>query len=210
MNLSEALNAFALALEADQRTDSTVRWYVSVLKDYVSQHGSKLVTDITVEDNRRFIVEYRRRDARYVGASQQPEKRGGPSDASVSALVRALNGFWNWCEREELISRTPMKGIRNNPVRKRAPRAVAESDIIRIFDTCEDDTEGYRDRALMAVTAADQPLTRAAIARAIDRTKTPHLIGMINELSAAGRIAEIGRINKRGVLEFVYWIERRR
>jgi len=31
MNLSEALNAFALALEADQRTDSTVRWYASVL-----------------------------------------------------------------------------------------------------------------------------------------------------------------------------------
>lgn len=60
-----------------------------------------------------------------------------------------------------------------------------------------------------AVTAADQPLTRAAIARAIDRTKTPHLIGMINELSDAGRIAEIGRINKRGVLEFVYWVERR-
>lgn len=153
MNLSEALNAFALALEADQRTDSTVRWYVSVLKDYTALHGNKLVTTITVEDNRRFIVEYRRRDARYVGASQQPEKRGGPSDASVSALVRALNGFWNWCEREELISRTPMKGIRNNPVRKRAPRAVAESDIIRIFDTCEDDTEGYRDRALMAVMA---------------------------------------------------------
>jgi site-specific recombinase XerD len=153
MNLSEAFNAFALALEADQRTDSTVRWYASMLKDYLAAYGKSQVTDITVEDNRRFIVEYRRRDTRYVGAPQQPVKSGGPSDASVSAMVRALNGFWNWCEREELISRTPMKGIRNNTPRKRAPRAASESDITRIFETCEDDPEGYRDRAIMAVMA---------------------------------------------------------
>lgn len=153
MNLSEAFNAFALALEADQRTDSTVRWYASMFKDYLTAHGTRPLYEITVELNRRYIVEYRRRESRYVGASQQPQKNGGPSDASVSAMVRALTGFWNWCEREELISRNPMKGIRNTPPRKRAPRAVAESDIIRIFETCEDDTEGYRDRAIMAVMA---------------------------------------------------------
>lgn len=153
MNLSEAFNAFALALGADQRTDATVRWYTSMLKDYLATNGSRDVTTITVEDNRRFIVEFRRRDSRYVGASQQPVKSGGPSDATVSAMVRALNGFWKWCEREELVKRTPMHGIRNNPPRKRAPRAASESDIIRIFETCEDNTEGFRDRAIMAVMA---------------------------------------------------------
>lgn len=60
-----------------------------------------------------------------------------------------------------------------------------------------------------ALDKASTPLTRAQIARAIERAKTPHLIGMINQLADAGTIAEIGRINKRGHLEFVYWTERR-
>lgn len=153
MNLSEAFNAFSLALFADQRTEKTINWYGSMLKDYLSAFGDLPVGALTVTHNRQWISDFRHRETRYRRAAQRPEQHGGPSDSSVSALVRSLNGFWNWCEREELIIRNPMKGIRNSPPKKRAPRAIADADIIAIFETCEDDAVGYRDRAMMAVMA---------------------------------------------------------
>lgn len=162
MKLIEAFNKFSLALYADQRKESTIAWYASMLKDYLAKHGAQDISEITVQSNREWISEFRRRTARYVGAAQRPEKTGGPSDSSISSEVRALNGFWSWLYREELIARNPMKGIRLPPPKKHAPRAISESDMIAIFDTCNKDQKNgtaehrmlaIRDRAILAVMA---------------------------------------------------------
>lgn len=161
MKLIETFKLFNLALDADQRKDTTIAWYASMLKDYLAKYGEMEIADIAVQMNREWISEFRRREVRYVGAAQRPEKPGRLSDASISAAVRALTGFWNWVYREELIERNPVKGIRIPPAKKRAPRAISERDMISIFDTCTADESGtkeqqtlaVRDRAMMAVMA---------------------------------------------------------
>ena len=153
MNLAQAFNDFLSALHADQRKDATLNWYASLLRDYVARYGSFPLESVTVQHNRQYISDARRRTSRYADEIQKPQQPGGFSDASISALVRAMNGFWNWCQRDELIKRNPMDNIRNSPPRKRAPRAISEADIIAIFDTCEDNPIGFRDRAMMAVMA---------------------------------------------------------
>lgn len=163
MNLTEAFNEFLQALDADQRKDSTITWYQSMLKDYLNQYGSLPLNEITVRENRAWIIRIRHQPARYVDAPQRGEVEGGLSDSTVSGKVRALSGFWGWCLRDELVARNPMKGIRLPPPAKRAPRAISEDDMIAMFDTClrDEDDHSYpesrlmaaRDRAMMAVLA---------------------------------------------------------
>lgn len=64
------------------------------------------------------------------------------------------------------------------------------------------------DAIYKAVCSADDSLTRLEICRAIGRKKSPHIIAMIEDLTAGGWFVRSLRTNKRGTPEFVYSIGR--
>lgn len=55
------------------------------------------------------------------------------------------------------------------------------------------------------VKNAPQPMTRLQIARALERSKSPHLVGLIVELAESGAIFEHVRALPNGYLEYRYW-----
>jgi len=69
---------------------------------------------------------------------------------------------------------------------------------------------GYRSRGdtlkliVKVLKAAEKPMNRAQIARAIQRRKSPGIIAMLNDLVADGLISEIATINSRRNLEYTY------
>jgi hypothetical protein len=68
----------------------------------------------------------------------------------------------------------------------------------------------YRDRAdtaamiLEAVAASAVPMTRAQIARALNRSRTPYLISVIDELVFKFELEQSRRFNKWQKFEYVY------
>jgi len=61
---------------------------------------------------------------------------------------------------------------------------------------------------LHVVGQSQQPMTRAAICEAIGRQKTPHLIALIDELTAAGYLERAVKTFHNRVQGYVYWIRR--
>ena len=55
------------------------------------------------------------------------------------------------------------------------------------------------------VQRAAAPMTRLQIAKALERSKTPHLVGIITELADGGRIVERVEQLANGMLEYRYW-----
>lgn len=62
-----------------------------------------------------------------------------------------------------------------------------------------------RDLIVQIVKMSPKPMTRLQIARALERSKTPHLVALIMELADAGRIFETVHHRANGMLEYRYW-----
>lgn len=58
---------------------------------------------------------------------------------------------------------------------------------------------------VQTVKDSPQPMTRLQIARALERSKTPHLVALIVELAESGAIVEHVRGLENGMLEYRYW-----
>lgn len=55
------------------------------------------------------------------------------------------------------------------------------------------------------VTSASKPMTRLEIAKAIQRAKSPYIIGLIMSLVESGDIIEIPSVRPNKALEYRYW-----
>ena len=62
-----------------------------------------------------------------------------------------------------------------------------------------------RQMIVQIVKSSPKPMTRLQIARALERSKTPHLVALIMELADDGHIVEHVRHRANGMLEYSYW-----
>lgn len=62
-----------------------------------------------------------------------------------------------------------------------------------------------RQMIVQIVKASPKPMTRLEIARALERSKTPHLVALIVELADNGQIFEHVRTLQNKMLEYTYW-----
>lgn len=60
------------------------------------------------------------------------------------------------------------------------------------------------DAVYKSVIDSSEPLTRLEICRAIDRKKSPHIVGMIRDLVSGGWLREIAGKDKHGRPAFKY------
>jgi rRNA maturation protein Rpf1 len=66
-----------------------------------------------------------------------------------------------------------------------------------------------RELILQAITEANSGLTRTQIANAIERTKTPHLIDLIEELVDEGHLTRHVKVFGNGVEGYIYSLTNR-
>lgn len=93
-NLAEVVNDFIRAKQLDGRRDLTLKGYSQQLIKFVLEIG-KLVENIQVKDIRKYLM----------------TQNEGNAKATIANKVAVLRSFFNWLEREELISKNPMNKI---------------------------------------------------------------------------------------------------
>jgi site-specific recombinase XerD len=135
MKLSEAIEEFLIACEADGLSLSTIRWYISLLKNFSVWVGDSSLSTIDTNSIRSFII--------YIRKKYKPD--------TASGHVRALHRFFKW-SADEYDIKNPMRNVRYPQVQKQhVPKSVSNDDIVKLFDSIAHDVVGHRDRAMFAL-----------------------------------------------------------
>ncbi len=152
IELSVAIDTFILDCKAGGLSEATAKWYATLLGAFSKAFPGALAASISTNQMRQYIVGLQERQTRFLNAPQRPEKPGKLSAASIIGHSTALRAFWAWAAREYGIG-NPMATIKRPRRQKPAPKAIAASDFIELFNACGDDEAGYRNRALLAFLA---------------------------------------------------------
>ena len=148
MNIQNVFSEFMLAIQADGLSETTIRWYDSILSQMVNTLGHREIDTISTTDMRQYIADLRNRDSRYIDSAQKPEQTGGLSSDTIKAHKRALFRFWNWCmdEYEDSLSRNPMKGIKREQPSRRSKRGISWNTYEAICKVATDQDDAYAKR----------------------------------------------------------------
>jgi len=151
--ITAAIDDYLLALEAEAHSLATVDWYRWHLHQALDATMAGLQVDqVEVVAIRRYLVDLRNAPVHRRGGQQV---NGSLSPETIRGRIRALKGFFNWCQREYEfpIERNPMRKIKM-PVRVRPePKAISLEDLGKLFHATSDDVAGIRDRAVLAFLA---------------------------------------------------------
>lgn len=176
-----AVQQFLLSCQANGLADSTVKWYRHILNCLAVRFWSLKVTDISIQDLRRYIVELRSRKSRYVKSPQRHSISGGLSDDFVSGHLRGLRRFFNWCSREYGLDHNPMWGFRIPSHSSNGPKAIDPADLRKLFEATEDNTAGIRDRAMLAFMADTGCRSNGLLTLTIDRLDINRSYAIVTE-----------------------------
>lgn len=134
--LQSAFDDFMLALRADGLSRATVDWYRWTVGAFIAAHDgeTRLVSEITVSDCRRYIVTIRGQ---------------GYAEDTVAAHIRGLHRFWKFAASEYRLA-DPMQTIRYPQPRQPQPKAADMGDIIAMFAHAGEGGYGVRNRAILA------------------------------------------------------------
>lgn len=135
MILSEAVETFLLASEADGLRLKTLIWYRSILGRFTAKNTpGRLLASITTNEIRKYIVGLKE--------VYKPE--------SISGHTRALHRFWKWSANEYDIS-NPMKNIKYpKPPQARSPQSFSAIELEKLLRIAGEGTNGARDKAILA------------------------------------------------------------
>lgn len=133
MDVQSALHDFLEACQADGLRPATLTWYTSLLGTFAREFPDLPLPELTTGDLRRYLVGL----------------RGRYSEDSVHGHTRALHRFFAWCSTEYDIP-NPMRSIRYPRKPEPKPKAIAPNDVAALFQSCQDDLAGIRNRALLA------------------------------------------------------------
>lgn len=135
MKITEAIDQFLTAIEADGVSAATVRWHRSILRRYAAAQPPRDVESISAPSVRNYINALRRSDY---------------SDDTIYGHIRSLHRFWKWCSVEYGI-KNPMQNIAYpKQPESTEPKAADHSDVDKLIATAGHGAAGRRDRAIIA------------------------------------------------------------
>lgn len=187
VELSAAIDTFILDSRAGALSEATVRWYASLLTAFAKAHPGAFLGTFTTNALRQYVVGLQDRQTRYNDAPQRPQKAGKLSQQTIAGHVTALHAFWKWCAKEYSLA-NPMQNVKR--VRRPAPepKAIASADFVDLFDACDDDEAGYRNRALLAFLADTGVRVSGLCALRKDRLLMPDQQALVAEKGDKTRI----------------------
>lgn len=143
--IKEAFDEFIISKTADGLSAQTLKWYSSMLVQFIDKYADREIQSVTRSEMRGYIVELGKRTARYINATQKPKQDGGLSEASIEGHKRALFSFWSWSADEYDID-DPMSGIKRKKRIKSNIRAISYETLKKLIETANKQDEPYRQR----------------------------------------------------------------
>lgn len=158
VTIAEAFEEFVLVLRVGNRSEATIEHYHRSIKLFLwwaRESGyAEYVDAYTVPDIRRFVSFLQTSEHRW--SSDLPSANRRLCDYTVQGHFRSLRAFFNFCEREEFISKSPFSNRRIPvpKVRQKVIPSYGEQQILALLNAC-DVQEGQlrwyrlRDRAVI-------------------------------------------------------------
>jgi site-specific recombinase XerD len=135
--ISVAYNLFRLRCQAERFQPSTLKFYGWMLQPFFAWCEAQqlcLLGDVTAHHIRAYLVE------------KQTSNRGNPTSGNYThAIARALRAFFNFCVADELLTQSPMVGVKMPRKPKKILAAFDTADVTRLLRAADND----RDKALL-------------------------------------------------------------
>jgi site-specific recombinase XerD len=181
MKLSEAIEEFLIACEADGLAPKTLEWYDYHLKKFSRLMDDCSLDQITTRHAREFLV--------YL--------RENYSGHTYSGANRTLHRFWRWCGIEYGVTNI-MRNVKYiQPPAPTEARAVATEDIVKMFDAVEAGIIGHRDKAILAFLI-DTGVRVGGLARlTIDNLNLEDLRAIVHEKGRKSRVVYFSKFTGR-------------
>ncbi len=185
-----------LAIEKGYST-ATIRAYATDLAQFEAFLQAREMSlgayaDITRDQVRGFLAELHR-----VGAAK----------SSVSRKLSSLRGFFKYLERKELLSASPLSGVKNPKQSKLQPRILNVDQVLAVMEAKVDpDPEGVRDLALAELLYGSGLRISEALALDVDdidlSTKFVRVMGKGNK-------ERVAPLSDESIKRLSRWLEQR-
>jgi len=111
MSLGDLLAEYRMSLEAMNRSEKTISWYLDIIGRYLvfldSNSLLKAVDLLGRQELKAYVLRLQEA-TRWAGSLHVKRATGKLSPYSVQGHVRAVKAFWGWLEREEYITHNPL------------------------------------------------------------------------------------------------------
>lgn len=152
---SKLLDGFRLYNEAANRSPRTTRWYDYHLRAFlvwleIKSYSTEL-DQITAPIIREHISTLQADGARYANHPTHPKEQRAMSPSSVRGRVSSLSALFNWAEREELLTKNPMRKVPKPKVPKMILSGFSQAEIQLLIKACSElpEATAIREKALL-------------------------------------------------------------
>jgi site-specific recombinase XerD len=151
ITFTQAYASYLLNLNAQDVSAKHLQNQNPVREAFVLRMGDLTLDAITPDVIRRWLLWLQGKDTDpEVPAPPAGTKSATLSSAGVDRHFRTLRAFFNWCEQEELIHRSPFRKVKRPQVEHRSPDVLTEAEAYHLLDCVRTngDRNSYRDYCL--------------------------------------------------------------
>ncbi|HEY4691127.1 MAG TPA: tyrosine-type recombinase/integrase [Anaerolineae bacterium] len=130
---TEAYAAFLLAKRSENVSASMIELYTATRGYLLRRFGDLRLDDLKPENLRTFLLWLQGNDESTAIAAP-PGRKGKLADSTIDMQYRQLKTFFNWCEDEELIARSPMRKIKKPKGESVLPDALTEAEADHLLE----------------------------------------------------------------------------
>ena len=154
MIITEAIEIFLQAKQADRVSPTTLVWYKKHLKRLEQFLGEMSIDSVRILDLRRFALALSAQAELYTNHPFHREYVGSLSLATQQGILRAVRHFFRWLIAEGCLEVDPTLRLKLPPFPKQPPKGITPDDLRALLCATEGDVTAHkRDRALLLFLA---------------------------------------------------------
>lgn len=119
---ADQMSAFLSAKRIEGCSVRTLRYYESIIKQFIASHSVK-IQDITTNHIRAYLAEY--------------EKSSKASHVTIDNMRRILSSFFAWLEDEDYIVKSPVRKIHKIRSEQKVKETFSDEELERMRDHCQ-------------------------------------------------------------------------
>lgn len=130
--LSALIDTFIMAKKVEGLSQKTLDWYAWLLGKFAAFLENPKLSEVSLEDSRRFVAALQERHTRYDHHPRASQKAGGLSTQTIAAYVRAMKVFSAWLYEENLTKTNLFAKLKRPKVDDTLVEILTDEEIARL------------------------------------------------------------------------------